>query len=145
MNRALLVVTHDGPVRVEAVQTRATKHDVKLTPVHLLEFGLGLRTAIAIDGQAVVALEFFDGGFEGAGVGTVEFAGGIAEVIETGDLAGDFVDRIKMADFDGDDFVSEGSLIAADGENAFFGVERDFLLNLATAVGGELVGLAVDE
>jgi hypothetical protein len=113
--------------------------------VDLFEFGLGLGAADAVDGEAVVALKFLDGGAESISVGAVEGAGGIAEVVETGDLAGDFVDGVEMADFDGDDVVGEGGLIAADSEKAFFGVERNFLFEFAVAVGGELEGLAVDE
>jgi hypothetical protein len=104
--------------------------------VDLFEFGLGIGAADAVDGEAVVALKFFDGGFEGVFVGAVKGAGGIAEVVEAGNLAGDFVDGIEMADFDGDDVVGEGGLIAADGERALFGVEGDFLFELAVAVGG---------
>jgi hypothetical protein len=113
--------------------------------VDLLELGMGLGAAYSINGQTVVALEFFDCGFEGVFVGAVDGAGEIAEIVETGDLAGDFVDGIEMADFDGNDVVGEGGLIAADGESALFGVEGDFLFELAVAVGGELKNLAVDE
>ena len=111
----------------------------------LLEFGLGLGAAYSINGQTVVALKFFDGGFEGVFVGAVESAGEITEVVEAGDLAGDFVDGVEMVDLDGDDVVGEGGLIAADGESALFGVEGNFLLEFAVAIGSELVDLAVDE
>jgi hypothetical protein len=118
---------------------------LKLASVHLFEGGLGLGATNAVDGEVVVALEFFDGGFEGVFVGAVEGAGGIAKVVEAADLAGDFIDGIEVADFDGDDVIGERRLIAADGESALFGVEGNFLFELAIAVGGELVDLAVDE
>lgn len=104
--------------------------------MNLLELGLSLRAAVAVNFETVVALKLFDGGFEGVGIGAVEFTGEIAEIVETSDLAGDFVDGIEMANFDGKDLVCEGSLIAADGEDAFFGIEGDFLFELAIAVGG---------
>ena len=99
----------------------------KLATAHLFEFGLRLWATNAVDGKAVVALKLFEGGFERVWVGTVEWAGEITEIVEAGDLAGDFVDGIEMTDFDGDDVVGEGSLIAADGEGAFLGIEGDFL------------------
>ena len=111
----------------------------------LFEFGLGLGAADAVDGDAIVALEFLNGRIEGIRVGAVDRAGEIAEVVEAGDLAGDFVDGIEMADLDRDDVVGEGGLIAADGESALFGVEGNFLLEFAVAIGSELVDLAVDE
>ncbi len=116
-----------------------------LAAVNLLEFGLSLGAAIAIDFQSVITLEFFDSGFERIAVGAVETASEVTEIVKSADLARDFIDGIEMPDLDGQDFVLKGSLIAADGENAFFGVEGDFLFELAVAVGRELEDLAVDE
>jgi hypothetical protein len=103
--------------------------------MHLLEFGLSFGAAFAVNGQAVIALEFFHRRAERIHFGSLNLAGKIPQVIQAGDLAGGFVDGVKMADFYGDDFVSEGRLIAADGEDAFLGIEGDFLFELALAVG----------
>src|ERR1700680_689068 len=108
----------------------------KSTAVNLFEFGLSIGAANAIDGQAVVALEFLDCGIESISVGGVESARKISQVVEATYLARDFVDGIEMADFDGDDVVGERSLVAANGENTFFGIKGDFLFKLAVAVGG---------
>ena len=49
--------------------------------MNLLELGLSLRAAVAVHGEAVVALEFLDGGFEGISVGAIEYAGKITKIV----------------------------------------------------------------
>jgi hypothetical protein len=65
--------------------------------VNLFEFGLRLGPADAVDiffVREMIALKFLDGGFECVGVGAVELASEISEIIEAADLAGDFVNGI---------------------------------------------------
>jgi len=104
--------------------------------VYLLQFGLRVGSANSVHRQFIVALEFFDGGFEGVRVGVIELASEVPEIVEAGDLAGEFIDGIEMANSDGNDVVGEGRLIAADGEVSFRSIQGDVLLELAAAVGG---------
>jgi hypothetical protein len=109
------------------------------------ELSLCLGIAIAVDLDVVIALEFFDGGFEGGRVRTVELASKIAEIVEASDLAGDLIHRVEVADFEGKDFVCKGSLVTADNESPLCSVERDFLRELAISIGGDLEDLAIDK
>ena len=67
------------------------------TPMHLLELGLGIWTADAVDRQVVVTLKLFNGRLEGCGIGLFDISRKVSQVIQPGNLSGGFKDRIQIS------------------------------------------------
>lgn len=111
--------------------------------VDVLEFGLGVRTAKAVDLEAVIALKLLDRKTKAVIDGIVESARVVAQIVESSLLTAQLLDGIEMADLERN-AERERHQWVLEHQHGTLGFRGDRLLDAACAVGGQLVDGALD-
>lgn len=108
-----------------------------LTPVDFLQLRLRFWSAITVNTQTVIDLKLFNGRHDQPIPGVVRFARVVAEIVKASPPSGQFVNRIKVADLNGDYKLLER-------ESRAFRRRRNELFNHSFTVCRQLVDLALD-